>query len=57
MIINKSFYDGEGKEGRTDMKVGNKKILEQIKEKFGIPYEIGYSDGQFRLSLGSQLMN
>ena len=51
------FYDGEGKEGRTDMKVGNKQIIEQIKEKFGIPYEIDYSDGQFRLSLGSQLMN
>lgn len=51
------FYDGEGKEGRTDMKVGNKKIIEQIKKKFGIPYEIDYSDGQFRLSLGSQLMN
>ncbi|MFW9865714.1 MAG: hypothetical protein ACFFEN_06395 [Candidatus Thorarchaeota archaeon] len=51
------FYDGEGKEGRTDVKIGSYQIIEQIKKRFNIPYEISHTEGQFRLSLGAQLMN
>ncbi len=51
------FYDGEGKEGRTDIRVGSNVILQQIKQKFKIPFEIDTSDGKFRLTLGAQLLN
>jgi hypothetical protein len=51
------FYDGEGKEGRTDLKVGSKHIVQHIKHKFKIPFEIDNRENKFRLSLGAQLLN
>ena len=52
------FFDGEGKEGTTNLHLGSKKILDQIKEKFDIPHDV-YPDkeGYWYLSLGGKLFN
>ncbi len=54
------FFDAEGWQGTSTIEVKGKKILEAIKEKFGIPYEISPrkdNSGKYILSLGPKIMN
>ncbi|MFX1374461.1 MAG: hypothetical protein ACFFA0_01495 [Promethearchaeota archaeon] len=52
------FFDAEGKEGTNSLHLGSKKILEQIKEKFDVPYNVNPDkEGYFYFTLGSKLFN
>lgn len=54
------FFDGEGKEGTNQLHLGSRKILDQIKKKFGkdIPHDVRPDkEGYWYLSLGGKLFN
>ena len=54
------FFDGEGKEGTNQLHLGSRKILDQIKEKFGkdMPHNVRPDkEGYWYLSLGGKLFN
>ena len=51
------FYDGEADIGRSRIYSANKNLLNCIKHKFNIPYEVIPSNSAFSLSLSGQLVN
>jgi len=54
------FFDGDGRQGFTSLRSANKKFLEQIKDRYEIPFDIYYdkhNPGAFTLSLGGTLFN
>ncbi|KKM07404.1 hypothetical protein LCGC14_1734250, partial [marine sediment metagenome] len=53
------FYDGEGTEGTTKITSGSRKFLQQIKEKYNLPFKLSKREGKdvWVLSLGSDLFN
>jgi hypothetical protein len=54
------FFDGDGREGTTNLRSGNKMFLEQIKKKYDLLFDV-YPDkdnpNAFTLSLGAKLFN
>ena len=54
------FYDGEGITGTTQIELGSKKMLEEIKDRFNIDHDVlphTNRPGHYYLFLGSQLVN
>jgi hypothetical protein len=54
------FFDGDGREGTTNLRSGNKMFLEQIKKKYDLLFDV-YPDkdnpNAFTLSFGARLFN
>ena len=49
------LYDGDGSANSTELYSGGKKILEDIKYKFKVPFEIKFRSRVFVLNLGAEL--
>ncbi|MFX0024500.1 MAG: hypothetical protein ACFE9S_19455 [Candidatus Hermodarchaeota archaeon] len=58
LIFIYGLYDAEGHTGQARIKLRSKEILDVIKDRFNIPFEVKlYKDGDYFLSLTPQLLN
>jgi len=54
------YFDGDGRQGTTNLRSGNRAFLEDIKEKYNLPFEVRpdkENPKAFTLSLGALLFN